>query len=123
MQVYSTLCPDGSFHLFSQEEYAEKFSRHFGVHYKPINVDVPSDMEVVRNLSQWELYQFSRMSDLECGDGLDNLCVLAKDENHAKSILHKHGIAIHEYYNYTIELSNIRPGTTLDCLYNFDKKE
>lgn len=123
MEIYSVLCPDGSFHLFSQEEYAEKFSKYFNICYKSINVDISSDMEVVRNLSQWELYQFSRVSDLECGDGLDNLCVLAKDEDHAKGILRKRGIAVHEYYNYTIELSDIHPGTTLDCLYNFDKKE
>lgn len=123
MEIYSVLCPDGSFHLFSNENYAEKFAKYYKINYKEIIVDNKIDMTVVNNLCEWELYHFYHFADYECGDASDHLYVLAKTEDHAKNILRNHGIYTDEYCNYTVELSDIEPGTTLDCLYNFDKKE
>jgi len=123
MEVYSVLCPDGSFHLFSDENYAEKFAKYYKIQYKEINVDNKIDMEVVNNLSEWELYHFYRFTDYKRGEPSDHLYVLAKNEDHAENILHNHGIYTDEYCNDTTQLHDITYGTTLDCLYNFDKKE
>lgn len=123
MKVYSVVLSDTSLHLFSCEDYADKFSKYYSVCYKQIDTDIPVDMTVVNNLSEWELYHFSRLDGFECGDKSDHLYVLAKNSDHAVRILKNHNINTNEYCNYTVELCDIAPGTTLDCLYNFDKKE
>jgi len=123
MPICSVLCPDGSFHLFSREEYADKFAKYYNTNYKEMSVDNPTDMTVIDNLSNWEIYQFTRQEQYEHMDSSDSLYVCAKNEDHANRILTAHNVRTHEYYAHTVDLCDFRPGTTLECLYNFNKEE